>query len=506
MKARNETLTNKINKLTPNMDLDLEDRNICYECVGEKFLRTEVERFGEIAECSYCGNNDIECYTMPHLADRIDQAFSEHYDRMSENIPDDWPLEMIKELGSEWEPSGEPVIYAIQEAADIIEHAASDTQQILEEKHYSRSSAEIGETSDYHSESFYERNTPDDIEWYEKWQEFEVSLKTRARFFSKEGSNHLFSVFKDLDQLMTHDHKPILRPIGTGSDLEEIYRARVFQSGTELEKALANCTVELGPPPSALATAGRMNANGISIFYGASGTKTALAEVRPPVGSNVLVGKFKIIRELKVLDLSALTNTSIRGSIFDKNYAPLLRKSAFLARLSQQMTRAVMPNDERFEYLPTQVIADFLGSEIGLDGIIFPSVQSDDGYNIALFHHASRVIQAESDQETHTDVSVYEWEDGQQVQSYSIDVSITGRNKQVDDDDDDWLLSTEQRFAGSDPRIATLKLINESLTVEYIKSVEINNVPYPVAYTKRKTPSGTAAKSAMRKGLKLDDW
>ena len=39
-----------------------------------------------------------------------------------------------------------------------------------------------------------------------------------------------------------------------------------------------------------------MNAQGIAVFYGAGDVETALAEVRPPVGSRVVTAEFEIIR------------------------------------------------------------------------------------------------------------------------------------------------------------------------------------------------------------------
>ena len=66
----------------------------------------------------------------------------------------------------------------------------------------------------------------------------------------------------------------------------------------------------------------------------------------------------------------------------------------FLPSLSRRITQPVMPDDEAFDYLPTQAIADFLATESKspIDGIVFPSVQATDaGQNVVLFHKAARV-------------------------------------------------------------------------------------------------------------------
>jgi hypothetical protein len=73
---------------------------------------------------------------------------------------------------------------------------------------------------------------------------------------------------------------------------------------------------------------------------------------------------------------------------------------AFLRSLSDRMARPVIPDDQDFEYLPTQAATDFLASNttVPLDGIVFPSVQVDGkGRNVILFHKASRVEEAMDD-------------------------------------------------------------------------------------------------------------
>jgi hypothetical protein len=137
-----------------------------------------------------------------------------------------------------------------------------------------------------------------------------------------------------------------------------------------------------------------MNARGISVFYGANDPVVALAEIRPPVGSQLVVGHFEIIRPLRLLDLTALGTVRTKGSIFDPTFAGRLERAMFLRKLSQRITRPVMPDDEVFDYLPTQAVADFLASNFvtPLDGIIYPSAQAaGDALNIVLFHKAARV-------------------------------------------------------------------------------------------------------------------
>src|SRR3954470_5589142 len=88
-------------------------------------------------------------------------------------------------------------------------------------------------------------------------------------------------------------------------DLGAVSRPGI-QRDADTVRAMERPDLEVGPPPPARAMAGRMNARGISVFYGALEAATAVAEVRPPVGSKVLVVRFEILRPVRLLDVEAL--------------------------------------------------------------------------------------------------------------------------------------------------------------------------------------------------------
>jgi RES domain len=138
-----------------------------------------------------------------------------------------------------------------------------------------------------------------------------------------------------------------------------------------------------------------MNPQGISVFYGAMEKETAIAEIRPPVGSRAVVGRFNIIRDIKLLDVEALGGVYALGSVFDPSYIELLERAEFLTHLSERISKPVMPDDEPFEYLATQAIAEYLSEKVEprLDGMVFRSVQrQNSSRNVILFHHASSLV------------------------------------------------------------------------------------------------------------------
>lgn len=366
---------------------------ICEQCVEEPFLSSEIATTGQIAACSYC-ESEAQCWTIEQLADRVEQAFAEHYVRTS-NEPDDWQQSLLrdKESDYDWERNGEPVHDAIACATRIPDEAVADVLEVLGERHSDFDTAAMGDECEFDADSYYEQKDTSDATWQYEWRLFERTLKTEARYFSRAATDHLAAVFGRIDQLGTLDGKPMVVDAGPGKSISILFRARVFQSEEPLKEALCRPDRHLGSPPARAAAAGRMNARGISVFYGATSPGVALAEVRPPVGSQVALATFRITRPLRLLDLSALENASDGGSVFDPTLLQRLERVSFLQSLGSKMTRPVMPDDQEFDYLSTQAVADFLATENDptLDGILFNSTQSEEGDNIVLFHKASRV-------------------------------------------------------------------------------------------------------------------
>jgi len=373
---------------------DLLQRYACFKCIGEEFLSEQIRKFGIQAKCSYC-RKTRRSYTLEELADLTEGVFEKHYCRTT-NEPDalEWIMTKDKESSYEWERKGDQTIDAIANALLVENEIASDIQTILQDKHWDFDSAAMGEECEFDSDACYAEKSVGIGDWEEEWLGFERTLKTEARFFSRSAMTLLESVFAGIDDMQTYDGRPAIVDAGPGTPLSVVYRARAFQSDVLLEETLRHPDRHLGPPPSSRAVAGRMNARGISVFYGAEDPAVARAEVRPPVGSKVAVARFEITRPLRLLDLTALPEVATRGSIFDPAWIPKLERAGFLRILSDRIVQPVMPDDELSEYLPTQAIADYLATERepSLDGIIFPSVQvSGKGRNVVLFRKASGV-------------------------------------------------------------------------------------------------------------------
>jgi len=378
--------------LNGDEDDAVNERRICANCVGEPYLKDLIARTGVARSCAFCGKK-VKSFSLEQIAEQIETAFESHYIQTSENPSGDDDISGSGTFG--YQRNGDHIVDAIEDAAKIDTKPARLIQKILEERNYDRSRAEMGEESPFDADSYYElAGVSDDYQIEADWDQFERTLKYEARFFSRSTAETLAKLFDGVGDYQTHAGRSVVRLAGPKTTLSSIYRARVLQDREKLEVALQRPDLEVGPPASRLARAGRMNARGVPVFYGATEWEIALAEVRPPVGSDVVVAKFEIIRTLRLLDVAELANVFVSGSIFDPKFADSSRKARFLGKLSRLIIAPVMPEMEEFEYLVTQAMAEYLADQpdLDLDGIIFPSAQRrSKGSNVVLFHKAARL-------------------------------------------------------------------------------------------------------------------
>ena len=372
----------------------LEDKQVCSDCIGEDYLKRFVIKSSDVNKrCSYCGSCG-SVVPLGDLADLVEEAFERHYSR-TDTEPDSVQYGMMHNevFKYTWERDGLPIVDVIMDVTITSEKIAEDIRNFLEEKHFDFEKRAMGEEGEFSAESYYTDIEPSYRKWQTEWEFFERTIKTEIRFFNEIGVTQLKDLFDTIDEMKTRQGKSLIIKAGPNAKHIPLYRARVFQNDEQLKAAIKRPDKELGAPPSGCANSGRMNANGISVFYGATSVDTALTEVRPPVGSKVAVAQFEIIRLIQLLDLTALEEVQETGSVFDPSYAYRRERTMFLRELSKWIARPVMPDDQKVEYLPTQAIADFLATrgKVPLDGILFRSAQvNNDGLNLVLFHKASR--------------------------------------------------------------------------------------------------------------------
>ncbi|HHL2459817.1 TPA: RES domain-containing protein [Yersinia enterocolitica] len=386
-----------------------EEKYICHHCVNEIYIQKDIIKTGNTDnECSYC-HEKTDTISIEELTVKVDRMLDIHYEIAGNNY--------------KGEPKGDDLNNIIQEELEVDENVANDIIESL-----------YDQFNDYNEDSKYsEEYTYSPINWHisplnQKWEEISHSLLTEARFFNSGAKKFLDELFANIN---VHSDT-VIKKLNTHDPL---FRARVFNDDQALENALTHPETELGPPPSILATPGRMNAHGVPVFYGATSPDIAIAEVRPAVGSSVIVATFYPLRELRILDLSAFK--SLRQPLtsrFDPEGLLERDKIHFLRTLSNKLTIPVLGQAKGHEYLITQAVSEYLGllQHCTLDGISFESTQVSSEQqdkkelNIVLFSQSAKVAFANNEGESREyRVDLYEYDHDDNGSFYIFDPRIT---------------------------------------------------------------------------------
>ena len=456
------------------------DSRLCHRCVGEKTLKSTIKKIGTMADCSFCRKR-VKTISLDQAAEIFDKVFDQNFVR-TEDEPTGMEYTMSKESDYQWERSGEDIVELLQEVGHIEPEVAESIRQLLEDKHFDFDEAAMGEEGDFAPDSRYTDRKVESDEFHSEWRSFEESLKTKSRYFSKRATLTLLTLFNGIHRSTTAGNRPVILTAGPETSITSLFRARVFQDEEKLVRALERPDQEIGPPPPAAAVAGRMNARGISTFYGATDREVALSEVRPFVGSRVVTAKFDLLRPISLLDLEALSEVSASGSLFDDNHRYQMAKANFLQSLSQKMTAPVLPDAEIFEYLPTQVIAEYLASQVKpeLDGILYPSAQTRKGKNnVVLFHESSLVdkLTTSDDNATFVETEI-QTADGPEPEYWVF--QRTAPKEEATDATAPFAAGMSQNGSLGDGRIPTLRIDLSSVEVHHIESVVYKHSDYQV--------------------------
>lgn len=203
--------------------------------------------------------------------------------------------------------------------------------------------------------------------------EIAEQLKTENYFNVEPGMRALLAKYKGVIDTTIPENAEFLRArVG----FKEKKRAFVLSLKAEYHYAPFSDPDISAPPPS-LASAGRINRQGVSFFYAATDPRTAVAEVRPHPGDIVSVGRFKTKKSLLVADFTQTRIEHFSGS--DRLLDDFLTVHSINIYLNK-----VVPPSERVHYSVTQLIADTL-RWLGYDGILFLSTVGE-GHNIVVFH------------------------------------------------------------------------------------------------------------------------
>lgn len=215
---------------------------------------------------------------------------------------------------------------------------------------------------------------------FKSWLDFDRfsnSVKRKARFVHER---HVIAFLNTLLETSKDRH----RRIGEG---KYVWRAQLGYAAELRTQDDAVWEEPVAYPPdrmkplSHVAHEGRVNPKGIPCLYAASNKETAMAEVRPWIGSHVSVSQLRTMRELTLIDFSQGHDS--RFNFFFEEPSPTVREQHIWEQVDRAFSTPVTSDPLTAEYIPTQVISEFFKKK-GFDGVVYKS-QLGSGFNLALF-------------------------------------------------------------------------------------------------------------------------
>ena len=354
---------------------------VCWKCIEDEYLKEIVKKEGKPQKCTLCDARR-KAFTAEDLAGAVDPIMRKHFA----------PGEDVKRFGEDdkewWEQEGDPLDYHLQEVFGQELGFEDDIVAALEEM--DPADPRDGDMVFYDSTQDYVSVPIRPHAYFAEWNYVSEDLKHRRRFFSSAASDLFARVFEDVETRKlrnseTGDDEKIVREMPEASLL---FRARICRSESFVKDAYKDPMKHVGPPPPEFARAGRMNVDGVVVFYGALDAKTCLAETRPAIGNDLAVIQMRTTKPLRLLDFGRLEQSYKRLSYFQSDFTEEVERGTFLRRLQNLISEPVVPGRE-MDYLITQTMAEYLGHVYHpkFDGVLFKSVQRDGGTNIVLFQN-----------------------------------------------------------------------------------------------------------------------
>ena len=223
----------------------------------------------------------------------------------------------------------------------------------------------------------------DDEEQYRIWRNFEHDCKYFNRFFdlTPRGTGKANRRTDMLQKLYESCLKNLKEEIEPGT---ELFRARVIDSKLKRGRDYNLDEVSIGPADKNNSQSGRMNPEGISYFYVAEDEAAALKEGRLRANERVLIGRFKTLKKLTVIDWTKANIYEKAVDIFSPKYSPQMAVyQDFLRRFAIEVGK---PNEtaKPIEYVATQLVAEYVRG-YGFDGIKYDSAVGN-GFDVVFFY------------------------------------------------------------------------------------------------------------------------
>lgn len=353
---------------------------VCFDCIDDFYLKKIIKDEGTPLECTVCGNKSNNAFSVEQLGKLLEPIMHKHF------LPGDSVKEFGKGDDEWWEQKGDPMSWAVQTVLNqYFDFADEIVDAVIEAEDIGPHDAV---NSLWDKTSNYVARPSEPGPFFYEWENTLNELKHSRRFFSPAAQNLFGKLFDGVEHLRAWNGKlfqPVVRHLPAGTTL---FRARICKSPSMLLDIANDPFKHVGPPSKEHAQAGRMNPEGVNVFYGSREMDTCLAETRPALGSDVAIITLKTTKSIRVLDFSRLERS--RGgkalSYFQPDYEEQVNKRDFLRHIHRLISQHVVPGRES-DYLITQTMSEYLAHvhQKPFDGILFNSTQRERGTNVVLF-------------------------------------------------------------------------------------------------------------------------
>jgi hypothetical protein len=322
----------------------------CVECFKDAHLRHTIEKQGAVGDCDYCSHKNVATYDISAISNPITDAIVSLLQIYSvSDLLDAKPLNIA--LHDDWDifNAGSAMIQTL--VRDLCRSIITPDSDIFTK------SVTISQLLD--ADFLYEFGVVRGL----SWEQFAESITHENRFHSGMFNADAFASFLSIIAKQY--------PVGT-----ELYRARISHSNNGYN------VDEMNAPPRGKRSAGRINPEGIGVLYLSSDDETVLNEVRATTFDYVTIGKFKSLKDIKIVDLSGISGTS--PFLYQGELEKYAANRKVFKEIAIEVAKPLRRSDSPLEYLPTQYIAEFIKSQ-GYDGVEYASTLREGGYNIAVF-------------------------------------------------------------------------------------------------------------------------
>ena len=350
------------------------DKDICYRCISEPYLRDLARSDASEFECSFCGwvsRKNPNSMPFNRLMEVIGETVWQYYEHAVNCMG--WDSREGGYIGSTTYDSWD-IVYDLPTLSKDDRVAQEVVDCLSDQVWCDRSPYSLTGVERYAS----------------SWEGFSRTVKHRVRYFfdSKNKPDEFddkIPVPEMLDELRDIiDNAGLIATLDTGT--------KFFRIRPHKREDVCDSWRSLGSPPEEAAPSTRMSAAGISVFYAAMDMATATAETTAnfdATDTRILTGAmWTSTRPLKVLDLLRLPSppSIFAQARYDRDHLLFLRQ--FVESITQPVQH---DGREHTEYVPSQIVTEYFrhryrfDDKSQLDGIIYPSPQRRRGQSVVIF-------------------------------------------------------------------------------------------------------------------------